>query len=174
MDPRLDASGNVIPWPFKPPSPPGFSQLQTGSPISDHDPFDSRKIDPSAFRLIPLIYSAGATNNYGINLGPPSPTSYHFAATHGDMFSNTTFLSIGTPTGTAAAGNPRITRLSSGNMAARSTKTRRASPAAAEPKGLRFVPLPASPTVPGRLCPRHPPLPLPSPLSPLPSLAALR
>jgi prepilin-type N-terminal cleavage/methylation domain-containing protein len=45
-----------------------LSEIQTGDPINDHDPFDSRRIFPgnfsypgypSNYRLIPLIYSGG-------------------------------------------------------------------------------------------------------------------
>ncbi|MGQ9576009.1 MAG: type II secretion system protein [Thermoguttaceae bacterium] len=32
----------------------------------DHDPFDARKVDPSAWRLVPLIYSAGRDGEYGV------------------------------------------------------------------------------------------------------------
>jgi prepilin-type N-terminal cleavage/methylation domain-containing protein len=42
---------------------PGFlppdSEIQTGDPVNDHDPFDSRRIFPGNYRLIPLIFSAG-------------------------------------------------------------------------------------------------------------------
>lgn len=39
---------------------PGFrSDIQTGDPIKDHDPFDARRVDPIAFRLYPLIISSG-------------------------------------------------------------------------------------------------------------------
>ena len=32
----------------------------------DHDPFDPRKVDASAWRLVPLIYSAGPDGQYGV------------------------------------------------------------------------------------------------------------
>lgn len=39
---------------------PGFrSELQTGDPVKDHDPFDPRGVDTMAFRLSPLISSSG-------------------------------------------------------------------------------------------------------------------
>jgi prepilin-type N-terminal cleavage/methylation domain-containing protein len=50
------------------------SEIQTGDPINDHDPFDSRRIFPGSttlpcyYRLIPLIYSAGPDKKYGINI----------------------------------------------------------------------------------------------------------
>jgi prepilin-type N-terminal cleavage/methylation domain-containing protein len=47
------------------------TEVQTGDPINDHDPFDSRRISPGNYRLIPLIYSggpdqAGHEKKYGI------------------------------------------------------------------------------------------------------------
>lgn len=44
---------------------PGFrSDMQTGNPDDDHDPFDPRRVDTLAFRLFPLIYSAGPDGAY--------------------------------------------------------------------------------------------------------------
>jgi len=37
----------------------GLSEIQSGDFTIDHDPFDSRNIDSDAFRLVPLIISAG-------------------------------------------------------------------------------------------------------------------
>lgn len=46
---------------------PGFrSDLQMGDKDNDHDPFDWRGVDASAFRLVPLIYSGGPDKKYGI------------------------------------------------------------------------------------------------------------
>jgi hypothetical protein len=47
----------------------GFSAVQSGNPQLDHDPFDTRKVQPDAFHLVPLIYSAGPDKKYGINVG---------------------------------------------------------------------------------------------------------
>jgi prepilin-type N-terminal cleavage/methylation domain-containing protein len=54
---------------------PGWrSELQTGDPVKDHDPFDPRMVDPGAFRLVPLIYSASGKRGpdgkplYGVDL----------------------------------------------------------------------------------------------------------
>ena len=60
------------PNPFNPSNPTqprtDLSDMQTGDPLNDHDPFDSRRIFsgsysypdyPSYYRLIPLVYSAG-------------------------------------------------------------------------------------------------------------------
>jgi prepilin-type N-terminal cleavage/methylation domain-containing protein len=42
------------------------SDIQTGDVENDHDPFDTRKIDPMAFRLAPLIYSGGPDKKFGL------------------------------------------------------------------------------------------------------------
>jgi hypothetical protein len=45
------------------------SDLQKSAPAAaqdDHDPFDSRRVDPNAWRLVPLIFSAGPDGEYGI------------------------------------------------------------------------------------------------------------
>jgi prepilin-type N-terminal cleavage/methylation domain-containing protein len=51
------------PNPFNPSNPTqprtDLSDIQTGDPVNDHDPFDSRRTNSSAYRLIPFIYSAG-------------------------------------------------------------------------------------------------------------------
>ena len=63
------------PNPFNPSNPNqprvDTSDIQTGDPINDHDPFDSRRIFSINYRLIPLIYSggpdqAGHEKKYGI------------------------------------------------------------------------------------------------------------
>ena len=72
----------------------GYSDIQSGDPVKDHDPFDPRRYDTIAYNLIPLIYSDGAvatTANSGINL----QESYDFTATGGNMFNNADFLKIG-------------------------------------------------------------------------------
>ncbi len=50
--------------------PSGFtaSEIQTGDPKNDHDPFDTRNIEPEAFRLVPLIFSNGRDKLSGIDL----------------------------------------------------------------------------------------------------------
>jgi prepilin-type N-terminal cleavage/methylation domain-containing protein len=54
---------------------PGFrSPLQSGNRQTDHDPFDTRRVDGVAFHLLPLIYSSAGrkkddgTPQYGIDL----------------------------------------------------------------------------------------------------------
>jgi hypothetical protein len=44
----------------------GTSEIQTGNPNIEHDPFDKMRVDPAAYRIIPLIYSAGKDGNYGL------------------------------------------------------------------------------------------------------------
>jgi prepilin-type N-terminal cleavage/methylation domain-containing protein len=46
----------------------GASEIQSGDSRTDHDPFDTRNVDPTAFQLIPLIYSAGRDGIYDINI----------------------------------------------------------------------------------------------------------
>jgi prepilin-type N-terminal cleavage/methylation domain-containing protein len=72
----------------------GYSDIQSGDPTKDHDPFDPQRSDTAAYHLIPLIYSDGATASdpsHGINIGG----GYNFANTSGDMFNNDDFLKIG-------------------------------------------------------------------------------
>ncbi len=70
--PGFSSGVGLNPNPFNPSNPTqprtDLSEIQTGDPINDHDPFDSRRIFPgnfsypdypSYYRLIPLIYSAG-------------------------------------------------------------------------------------------------------------------
>ncbi len=63
-------------------NPTGIDTMQTGDYKNDHDPFDSRHMDPTAYKLTPLIYSAGPDGIYGLYLGSvklgfvyPSPDS---------------------------------------------------------------------------------------------------
>lgn len=44
------------------------SQLQSGDPVNDHDPLDPYRVDAQAFRLVPLIYSAGLDGIYDIEI----------------------------------------------------------------------------------------------------------
>ncbi len=73
----LDGWGNpirFIRWPA------GFvSPLQTGDPDSDHDPFDPMKVDSGAYRLVPLIYSAGADGLSGLD----NASNYDYPQTGG-------------------------------------------------------------------------------------------
>jgi hypothetical protein len=50
---------------------------QTGTAATtDHDPFDPRGADPNAWRLVPLIYSAGPDGQYGIAEDSSSGSPY--------------------------------------------------------------------------------------------------
>ncbi len=62
------------------------SELQTGDYKDDHDPFDPLRIDPTAFRMVPYIYSAGPDKQYGIAHevpGNPWVFQYGFMTTDG-------------------------------------------------------------------------------------------
>lgn len=39
-----------------------------GDPVNDHDPFDTRRIDPAAFRLVPLVFSKGPDKMPGLKV----------------------------------------------------------------------------------------------------------
>jgi prepilin-type N-terminal cleavage/methylation domain-containing protein len=48
----------------------GLSDIQSGNPDpvnGQHDPFDPLNIEPTAYQLIPLVYSAGGDRLYGLN-----------------------------------------------------------------------------------------------------------
>ena len=50
-----------------------YSDIQSGNPTTDHDPFDTRNVDTAGFHLIPLIFSFGrdrtAATATGANTG---------------------------------------------------------------------------------------------------------
>jgi prepilin-type N-terminal cleavage/methylation domain-containing protein len=57
--------------------PAGFvSDIQTGDAEKDHDPYDLFRIHENAYRLVPLIYSGGADEEYGVAARPSSNTSW--------------------------------------------------------------------------------------------------
>ncbi len=90
----------MSPNPFTPPAP---SDVQTGNPVADHDPFDTRGVDSGAWHLIPLIYSNGSNAGdltHGVNVNG----TYSFAAASGAMFSNNDFLAIGKIIGVTSFG----------------------------------------------------------------------
>jgi hypothetical protein len=74
----------LTPNPFITPAP---SDIQTGNPTADHDPFDTRNIDTwtdvsdpvRGFRLVPLIYSAGPDGETGISIGGKTSNVYQYA-----------------------------------------------------------------------------------------------
>lgn len=50
--------------------PPGLvSTRQTGKALEDHDPFDLMNLEQGAYRLVPLIYSAGPDGQYDVFVG---------------------------------------------------------------------------------------------------------
>jgi hypothetical protein len=68
------------------------TEVQTGDAINDHDPFDSRRICPSNYRLIPLIYSPGPDQaghdpkndkKYGIMATSQNPDGTEYNAYYG-------------------------------------------------------------------------------------------
>jgi prepilin-type N-terminal cleavage/methylation domain-containing protein len=63
----------------------GLSQIQSGDPVSDHDPFDTNNVDAVAFRLIPLIISAGQDGyiNYRTDVSPPMQEIYNLGINMG-------------------------------------------------------------------------------------------
>lgn len=65
----LDGWGNPIYFLRWAPGYTSESSIQTGDPINDHDPLDVRNVDPPAYRLVPLIYSAGNDKKFDINTG---------------------------------------------------------------------------------------------------------
>ncbi len=44
------------------------SQVQTGDAVDQHDPFDKMKLEDGAYKLVPLVYSAGRDGIYDINV----------------------------------------------------------------------------------------------------------
>jgi hypothetical protein len=73
-----------------PPSPAMPSDIQTGNPVDDHDPFDARGVDPAAYKLMPLIYSAGGDKHRGINTGQ----DVHY---NGRIFTDPEYMAHGAP-----------------------------------------------------------------------------
>jgi len=68
----------------------GDSDIQSGDHKKDHDPFDTRKVDPGAFKMIPLIFSGGPDEEPGLKIDDTA-TPYFF---NGDPTRDTT---IGSP-----------------------------------------------------------------------------
>ena len=73
---------NPVPNPFNPTDPTktrsDASDIQTGNPLNDHDPFDTQRIFPGNYRLLPLIYSGGPDQagheiKYGITATAKNP-----------------------------------------------------------------------------------------------------
>jgi prepilin-type N-terminal cleavage/methylation domain-containing protein len=60
---------------------PELSEIQSGDPVADHDPLDTRQVDANAYHLIPLIYSGGPDKQYDLQI----TKDYHYA---GDPYAN--------------------------------------------------------------------------------------
>jgi prepilin-type N-terminal cleavage/methylation domain-containing protein len=58
-----------------------LSNIQSGDPVKDHDPFDYTGAQKEAFHLIPLIYSGGPDKRFGL-----VTETAGFRATFGDPF----------------------------------------------------------------------------------------
>jgi len=56
-----------------------LSDLQSGDPNKDPDPFDSRRLDKTAFALFPLVYSAGPDGRLGLFMGDRGSTMFNYA-----------------------------------------------------------------------------------------------
>lgn len=78
----LDGWGRPIFWLRWAPGFSPYSDIQKDDPINHHDPFDPRRADPSAYHLIPLIYSAGANGKPGLAVG----SGFSFNDAKGDIF----------------------------------------------------------------------------------------
>jgi len=60
------------------------SAFQTGDPSKDNDPFDALGVyNAFAYRLVPLIYSAGPDGIYDINIGTEGGATYAYKLTSG-------------------------------------------------------------------------------------------
>jgi hypothetical protein len=83
---------------------PGFrSDMQTGDPVNDHDPFDPRKVDTLAYRVFPLIYSAGPDGAYGDDAGGTSP--FGIEGHSGPVDPSSTFVNLNDPYAPAPDGS---------------------------------------------------------------------
>ena len=89
----IDGWGNPISWLRWAPGCKGFSDIQTGDPLADSDPFDPRNVDvdvsnnkPRGFHLIPLICSRGSEIS---GLAPKRATPpLNFTPCTGNLFSS--------------------------------------------------------------------------------------
>jgi prepilin-type N-terminal cleavage/methylation domain-containing protein len=89
------------------------SEMQSGDAEEDHDPFDTRRVDPLAFRLAPFIYSAGPDKEYGIAVqddADPWVFQYGQMAANGTevsrLYEHAAALVIGEPKPNASGDNP--------------------------------------------------------------------
>jgi prepilin-type N-terminal cleavage/methylation domain-containing protein len=88
------------------PNPNGCSEIQSGNPTTDHDPFDTRNVDPDGFRLIPLIYSFG--RNGTPNVLARGSVVVNYVASDIKICTSTAYQEVGRcdpPGSSAAKGN---------------------------------------------------------------------
>ena len=104
----------------------GPSDIQSGDPINDHYPFDTRDVNngqggtPNAFRLIPLLCSThGMDANAHIFYGGTSGSPYNYQGNPNQKYSDpilgTAYIGAGSPTGLRLPASSRTTTSSSGN-----------------------------------------------------------
>ena len=55
------------------------TRLQSGDPTKDRNPFDTTGVATDAFRLVPLIYSAGPDGIFDINIGKGATGTFSYA-----------------------------------------------------------------------------------------------
>jgi prepilin-type N-terminal cleavage/methylation domain-containing protein len=100
------------------------TEMQTGDYENDHDPFDPLRLDPTAFRMVPYIYSAGPDKEYGLAHDDPTNPwvfQYGFMSANGTrvdrLYEHAVALQIGEPLADpsgAATQNDNITNHSLG------------------------------------------------------------
>jgi hypothetical protein len=87
------------------------SPLQDGDAIATHDPFDPLLVQPTAFAMHPLVYSAGPDKVYGIateNKPPDPPAQYSLTVPPNDPYyvpPSGILFGAPDPTGTGHADN---------------------------------------------------------------------
>jgi hypothetical protein len=64
FDSQIQLNANTLGTPPNPPR--SANPTWTSAAAGDHDPYDMYRVDPAAFRLVPLIYSAGGDETYSI------------------------------------------------------------------------------------------------------------
>jgi len=85
----------------------GYSGIQSGDVVNDHDPFDTIKVDSSGFHLIPLIWSYGRSGAKNVDVGK----DVHFSSSTSAMIAPDTicgpgyYVNNGAATDDSAKGN---------------------------------------------------------------------
>ncbi|MGQ9915584.1 MAG: type II secretion system protein [Thermogutta sp.] len=65
---------------------------------ADHDPFDPMRVDPGAWRVVPLIFSAGPDGEYGITIQLEDQDDDNKKETYFDLWDHWYRTGIGAPT----------------------------------------------------------------------------